>query len=49
MGSPRYPTVAQLKTLRAAAELAAPEDVALKDGALSIPLPSHGLAVIELK
>jgi xylan 1,4-beta-xylosidase len=49
MGSPRYPTMAQLKLLRAAAELSAPETVALKDATLSLTLPSHGLALIELK
>jgi xylan 1,4-beta-xylosidase len=49
MGSPRYPTAAQQKALRAAAELAAPEPVALADGTLTLTLPSHGLALIELK
>ena len=49
MGSPRYPTMAQLKLLRAAAELPAPETVAIKDGTLSLTLPSHGLALVELK
>jgi xylan 1,4-beta-xylosidase len=49
MGSPRYPTMAQLKLLRAAAELPAPETVAVKDGTLSLVLPSHGLALIELR
>jgi len=49
MGSPRYPTPAQLKALRAAAELPAAENRALEHGALSLTLPSHSLALIELK
>jgi xylan 1,4-beta-xylosidase len=49
MGSPRYPTMAQLKLLRAAAELPAPETVAIKDATLTLTLPSHGLALVELK
>lgn len=49
MGSPVYPTIAQLKTLREAAQLPAPENVAIKDGTLSVALPPQGLAVIEVK
>lgn len=49
MGSPRYPTRAQLEALRAAAELPAPETVPVRDGTLGLTLPSHGLALIELK
>jgi len=49
MGSPRYPTVAQQKELRKAAELPAPESVAIKDGTLTITLPPQGLAVVEIK
>jgi len=49
MGSPRYPTVAQQKELRKAAELPAPESVAIKDGTLTITLPPQGLAVVEVK
>jgi xylan 1,4-beta-xylosidase len=49
MGSPRYPTPTQLKLLRAAAELPAPEEMAIKGGTLSLTLPSHGLALIELE
>jgi xylan 1,4-beta-xylosidase len=36
MGSPRYPTPAQLKALRAAAELPAPEKMTLDSGALAL-------------
>jgi len=49
MGSPRYPTVAQQKELRKAAELPAPESIAIKDGTLTITLPPQGLAVVEVK
>jgi xylan 1,4-beta-xylosidase len=49
MGSPRYPTMAQLKLLRAAAELPAAETLSIKDATLSLTLPNHGLALIELK
>ena len=37
MGSPIYPTQAQLETLRAAVVLAAPEKKDLKAGELTIP------------
>lgn len=49
MGSPRYPTQAQIKELQRAAELSAPETGKLKNGELTITLPGHGLAVIEIK
>src|SRR5215469_5561356 len=49
MGSPRYPTPAQVEQLRKAAELAPPETRALTNGALSIELPTYGLAVIEVR
>jgi xylan 1,4-beta-xylosidase len=49
MGSPRYPTPAQTETLRQAARLPPAESRDLKDGVLTLTLPSHGLAVIEVK
>ncbi len=49
MGSPVYPTQAQLKTLRDAAELGAPEIQEFKGGELTVTLPADGLAVIEIK
>lgn len=49
MGSPRYPTKTQIEALRQDARLPAPEIRDLKDGALTLTLPSHGLAVIEVK
>jgi xylan 1,4-beta-xylosidase len=49
MGDSRYPTPALVAQLRKAAELGAPETRALKDGDLTLELPGHGLAVIEVK
>lgn len=49
MGSPRYPTEAQIETLRSAARLPAPENRDVHNGELTLTLPSHGLAVIEVK
>ena len=49
MGSPRYPTQTQIKELRHAAELSAPEPGRLKNGELTVTLPGHGLAVIEIR
>ena len=49
MGAPRYPTPAQIRDLRAAVTLPPPETRYIKDGQLTVILPEHGLAVIELK
>jgi xylan 1,4-beta-xylosidase len=49
MGAPRYPTQAQITTLRNAAQLAAAEVRDLQNGELTLDLPSYGLAVIEVK
>jgi len=49
MGSPRYPTQAQLVELRQAAQLPAAEIQDLKDGQLTVTLPADGLAVIEIR
>lgn len=49
MGSPRYPTQAQIKDLRKAAELAAPEARALTNGELTLTLPSYALALVTVK
>ncbi len=48
MGSPRYPTPDQIAVLRKAASLPAPENRDLQNGELTLTLPSHGLAVIEV-
>jgi hypothetical protein len=49
MGKPRYPSMKQIEELRHAADLPSPQTRRIKDGELSITLPSHGLALIELK
>ncbi|HXM59322.1 MAG TPA: glycosyl hydrolase [Terriglobales bacterium] len=49
MGSPRYPTEAQIEDLRRATDLPDPENRKLKNDELTITLPAHGLALIELK
>ena len=49
MGSPRYPTEAQIRQLRGAAQLSAPEVHKLKNGSVTITIPAHGLALLELK
>jgi xylan 1,4-beta-xylosidase len=49
MGSPRYPTPAQVVALRAAAQLPDPESYKLKHGRLFLTLAAQSLAVIELK
>jgi len=49
MGSPRYPTQTQIQQLREAAELPNPEAGRLTNNELTLTLPAHGLALIELK
>jgi xylan 1,4-beta-xylosidase len=49
MGSPRYPTAAQIRALRKAAELGPPETRVLASAELTLSLPTYGLAVIELE
>ena len=49
MGSPRYPTAAQIRELRKASELPAAEMRHLQNGELTLTLPSYGLAVLTLK
>jgi xylan 1,4-beta-xylosidase len=49
MGSPKNPTVAQIAQLRKASELGPPESRGLKNGELTLTLPSYGLAVVEVK
>jgi xylan 1,4-beta-xylosidase len=48
MGSPRYPTKAQIAELNKASTLPPPEKGNLKDSTLALNLPVNGLAVIEL-
>ena len=49
MGSPRYPTQTQIQQLQQAADLPAPEARHLESEQFTLTLPSHGLAVIEIK
>jgi xylan 1,4-beta-xylosidase len=49
MGSPRYPTPAQIQELRRAAELPPPEVREVTNGELLLNLPAQGLATVELK
>jgi hypothetical protein len=49
MGGPRYPTQKEIQELRRAADLPGPETERVDRGEITITLPSHGLAVIELK
>jgi xylan 1,4-beta-xylosidase len=49
MGEPRYPTASQIRELRAAVELPSPETRHIEAGEVTLTLPNHGLAVVELK
>jgi xylan 1,4-beta-xylosidase len=49
MGAPRYPTQAQIKDLRRAADIPPPEVRELENGLLKLTVPGQGLALIELK
>jgi len=49
LGSPRYPTQAQLESLRQNSQLAAPETQQLTNGSLTLQMPVNGLAVIQIK
>jgi xylan 1,4-beta-xylosidase len=49
LGSPRYPTQAQLESLRQNSKLAAPESVGLTNGSVTLQLPINGLAVLQIK
>jgi xylan 1,4-beta-xylosidase len=48
MGSPRYPTQAQVEALNKASTLPSPEERKLDKGVLELTLPVNGLAVIEI-
>lgn len=49
MGSPKYPTQAQIVALRKAAEMGSPEVRAVTDGRLTLTVPPMGLAVVEIR
>jgi xylan 1,4-beta-xylosidase len=49
MGSPRYPTIQELATLKAAATLPAPREEHIVGGELDLVIPSDGLVLVTLK
>jgi len=49
MGSPRYPTEAQVRQLNRESALPAPESASLKNNRLTLTLPVNGFALLELK
>jgi xylan 1,4-beta-xylosidase len=49
MGSPAYPTQAQIQTLKAAAQLPAPETMTIRKGSLALHLAPKALAVMEIR
>jgi xylan 1,4-beta-xylosidase len=49
MGSPRYPTQAQIKQLRQASEIGKPGTEKLDQDGLTVTVPPKGLAVIEVR
>jgi xylan 1,4-beta-xylosidase len=49
MGSPRYPTQAQLDELREQSHNLGPDEETLSQGSLTLQLPVNGLAVLQLK
>jgi xylan 1,4-beta-xylosidase len=49
MGSPKYPTHAQIKQLRQVGELGPPGTEKLDQGGLTITVPSKGLAVVTVR
>jgi xylan 1,4-beta-xylosidase len=48
MGSPHYPTEKQIRDLRKAAELPPPDQMRIQEQRLTISVPAHGLALIEI-
>jgi xylan 1,4-beta-xylosidase len=49
IGRPESPTVAQIEELRKAAALPAAKSYKLKNGSLTLTLPPHALALVELR
>ena len=48
MGSPRYPTQAQIAALRQAARLPPPVSIPLHDDTVTLTLPAYGLALVAV-
>ena len=49
MGSPRYPTQAQIDQLNRESALAPAEVTTLKNGVLELDVPADGLALLEIQ
>jgi xylan 1,4-beta-xylosidase len=49
LGKPQYPTQAQIAQLRRASEIPPPESLLLKNGKITVSLPSQGLALLEIR
>ena len=48
MGSPQYPTASEVQKLRDGAALPVAEEIAIRNGELTIELPPSGLALVEV-
>jgi len=48
MGSPGYPTQAQVEQINREGELPPPQATALKNGKIELEIPANGLALVEL-
>jgi xylan 1,4-beta-xylosidase len=48
MGSPRYPTEAQVRELNEASKLSQPEETKLRDGKMDVNLPINSLVMLEV-
>jgi hypothetical protein len=49
MGSPAYPTTAQIQTLRQAAQLPKPETMPIHDGRIALQLAPDALVLLEVR
>ncbi len=49
MGSPKYPTKAQIAVLRRASKPGEPEDILIRNHQLTLKVPPMGLAVVEIR
>jgi xylan 1,4-beta-xylosidase len=49
MGSPRYPTEAQVRELNEASKLGPPEKAALREGRIDVDLPVNSLVMLEVR
>jgi xylan 1,4-beta-xylosidase len=48
MGSPRYPTEAQVRELNEASKLSPPEKAKLRNGKIDVDLPINSLVMLEV-